>query len=84
MSPLLLLGNIKPSLPDGSMPIYQKGQKEDMGNYRPVSMISVLGKVLEQIILSAITQHTQDNQVIRPSHHGFIKGRSWLTNLISL
>jgi len=65
------------------MPIYKKGQKEDPGNYRPVSLTSVLGKVMEQIILSAITQHVQDNQVIRPSQRGFIKGRSCLTNLIS-
>ncbi|GAB0182823.1 mitochondrial enolase superfamily member 1 [Grus japonensis] len=38
---------------------------------------------MEQIILSAITQHKQDNQVIRPSQHRFMKGRSCLTNLIS-
>ncbi|GAB0209228.1 hypothetical protein GRJ2_003388500 [Grus japonensis] len=38
---------------------------------------------MEQIILSAIMWHVQDNQVIRPSQHGFVKGRSCLTNLIS-
>ncbi|KAK4823752.1 hypothetical protein QYF61_006048 [Mycteria americana] len=38
---------------------------------------------MEQIILSAITQHVQDNQVIRPSQNGFMKGKSCLTNLIS-
>ena len=37
----------------------------------------------EQIILSAITQHVQDNQRIRPSQHEFRKGKSCLTNLIS-
>ncbi|GAB0209319.1 mitochondrial enolase superfamily member 1 [Grus japonensis] len=61
----------------------KKGQKEDPGNYRPVSLTSVLGKVVEQIILNAITRPVQDNQVIRPNQHGFMKGRSCLTNLIS-
>ncbi|KAK4832453.1 hypothetical protein QYF61_023177 [Mycteria americana] len=65
------------------MPIYKKGQKKDLGKYRPVSLNSVPGKVMEQIILSAITWHVQDNQVIRPSQHGFMKGRSCLNNLIS-
>ncbi|KFQ84226.1 hypothetical protein N337_02090, partial [Phoenicopterus ruber ruber] len=44
--------------------IYKKGRKEDPGSYRPVSLTSVLGKVMEQIILSAIMQHVQDNQAI--------------------
>ncbi|GAB0183673.1 mitochondrial enolase superfamily member 1 [Grus japonensis] len=64
-------------------PIYKKGQKVDPGNYRPVSLTLVPGKVMEQIILSAITLDVQDNQVIRPSQNGFVKGRSYLTNLIS-
>ncbi|GAB0175624.1 mitochondrial enolase superfamily member 1 [Grus japonensis] len=65
------------------MSIYKKGRKEDPGNYRPVSLTLVLKKVMEQIILNAITWHVQDNQVIRSSQHGFMKGRSCLTNLIS-
>ncbi|KAK4811280.1 hypothetical protein QYF61_023332 [Mycteria americana] len=64
-------------------PIYKKGRKEDPGNYRAVSLTSVAGKLMEQVILSAITRHVQDTQVIRPSQHGFRKGRSCLTNLIS-
>ena len=58
------------------------GHKEDLGNYRPVSLTSVPGKVMEQIILGEITQHMRGIQGIRPSH-GFMKGRSCLTNLLS-
>ena len=38
---------------------------------------------MEQIILRVITRHLQGKQAIRPSQHGFMKGRSCLTNLIS-
>ena len=57
--------------------------KEEPGNYRPVSLTSVLGKVMEQIILGEITRHVSGVQGIRPSQHGFMKGRLCLTNLIS-
>ena len=64
-------------------PIYKKGHKEDPGNYRPVSLTSVPGKGMEQIILGEIMWHVHGIQGIRPSQHGFMKGRSCLTNLIS-
>jgi len=65
------------------MPICKKGWEEDRGNYRPISLTSVPGKIMERFILSALTRHVKDNEGIRPSQHGFMKGRSCLTNLIS-
>jgi len=38
---------------------------------------------MERFTLSALPGHVKDNQGIRPSQHGFMKGRSCLTNLIS-
>ncbi|RMC12125.1 hypothetical protein DUI87_11260 [Hirundo rustica rustica] len=64
-------------------PIHKKGGKEDPGNYRPVSLTSVPGKIMEQFILSDITQNLQDGQGIRLSQRGFRRGRSCLTNVIS-
>ncbi|KFW97390.1 hypothetical protein N336_03727, partial [Phalacrocorax carbo] len=43
-------------------PIYKKGRKEDPGNYRPVGLTLVPGKVMEPFILSELTKHVQDNQ----------------------
>ncbi|RMC07425.1 hypothetical protein DUI87_16893 [Hirundo rustica rustica] len=65
------------------MPIHKKGGREDPSNYRQASLTSVPGKITEQFILSVITQNSQDGQGLRPSQHGFRRGRSCLTNLIS-
>ncbi|RMB88883.1 hypothetical protein DUI87_34726 [Hirundo rustica rustica] len=64
-------------------PIHKKCGREDPGNYRPVSLTSVPGKIMEQFILSVITQNLQDGQGLRPSQHRFRRGRSCLTNLIT-
>ncbi|KAK4825175.1 hypothetical protein QYF61_024655 [Mycteria americana] len=62
-------------------PIYKKGLKEDPGNYRLISLTSVPGKVMEQILLRAIT--SQLKHVNGKSQHRFTKGKSCLTNLIA-
>jgi len=37
-------------------PIFKKGKKEDPGNYRPVSLTSILGKMMGQLILRGLHQ----------------------------
>ena len=65
-------------------PIYKKVCKEDLGNYRLVSLTLVPEKTMEQITLGEITWHVHGIQGIRPCQHAFMKGRSCLTNLISV
>ena len=65
------------------VPIFKKGKKIDRGNYRPVSLTSAPGKIMEKMILEVLEAHLGDNAVIGPSQHGFMRGGSCLTNLNS-
>jgi len=64
-------------------PAFKKGKKEDPVNYRPVSLTSIPGKVMEQLILDVIIKQVEEKKVIRSSQHGFTKGKSCMTNLIA-
>ncbi len=63
-------------------PIFKKGDRKLPGNYRPISLTSVVGKVLEGIIADKIVDHLESNKLLYDSQHGFRRKRSCLTNLI--
>ena len=66
----------------GVTPLFKKGKKSDAQNYRPVSMTSVVCKVMESILKDVIQEHLEKHDLIRDSQHGFTSGRSCLTNLL--
>ena len=63
-------------------PIFKKGSKGSAGNYRPVSLTCVLCKVMESILRDAIVEHLDRNNLLRCSQHGFMSGKSTLSNLL--
>ena len=65
-----------------TLPIFEKGSRNQPVNYRPVSLTSQLSKVMESIIRDAIVEHLDNHSLILDSQHGFRKGRSCTTNLL--
>ena len=63
-------------------PIFKKGSKSMPGNYRPVSLTCVLCKVMESILRDAIVHHLEKYNLLRQSQHGFMTGKSTLSNLL--
>lgn len=55
-----------------NLPVFKKAKKEDPGSYRPVSLISVPGKILE-IILRVFKKLLKDSVVMGDSQHRFTK-----------
>jgi len=64
------------------IPIFKKGTKGDPGNYRPISLTSIVCKVMETIIKEKVVAHLSRNKLIYSSQHGFTKKRSCTTNLL--
>ena len=64
-------------------PIFKKGKKDTPGNYRPISLTSVIGKLMEGTLTDKIVEYLERNNLIGNSQHGFRHRRSCLTNLLS-
>ncbi|KAG8267360.1 hypothetical protein J6590_108680 [Homalodisca vitripennis] len=53
-------------------------------NYRPISLLPTVSKVIEKITLSRLLTHLQANNLLSNKQHGFRKGRSTLTAIMDL
>ena len=67
---------------DNITPIFKKGKNDELRNYQPITLISVLGKVIEQIHQQTLLRHMEHREVIKENNHGFTKGKSCLTSLV--
>ena len=63
-------------------PIYKKDLRELAENYRPISLLPILGKVMERCICNTFYGHFK--QLVTKLQHGFLRGHSCVTQLLSV
>ncbi|XP_063907436.1 uncharacterized protein LOC135125708 [Zophobas morio] len=63
-------------------PIYKSGDKFDPANYRPISLTSLVVKIMEAIIYEKTLDFLQKHKIIPSQQHGFVPGKSVSSNLL--
>ena len=63
-------------------PVFKKGERHSIDNYRPISLLSVVSKVMERCIHDIIYPKVQDH--IHELQHGFCKGKSCTSQLLQV
>ena len=64
------------------IPLFKKGARNKSENYRPVSLTSVICKLLERLIKYHMVDFLVKHKLLNSSQHGFLKARSCLTNML--
>lgn len=57
-------------------PIYKSGEKSNYNNYRPIAILSVIEKVMEEVVCRRITEYTSKYKIINTNQFGFQKGKN--------
>lgn len=57
-------------------PVFKKGSKNDISNYRPIALISIIAKIFEKALLNRILDFTENYNIITGMQSAYIKGRS--------
>ena len=64
--------------------IFKKGKFTSPGNYHPVSLTSVVCKLLESIIRDHIMKYLDERELLSEDQHGFRASRSCVTQLLEI
>ena len=64
--------------------LHKKGEMFLAQNFRPVSLLSVVSKVLEKAIFLQMFKYFEENNLIHPSHHAYRKMLTTTTSLIEM
>ena len=66
------------------VPIHKKGSRQCKNNYRPISLLPILGKIFEKVLFDKIYSHLCENGLLTPNQSGFCPGDSTINQLLSI
>ena len=66
------------------VPIFKAGDKTSCDNYRPITLVSSISKILEKIVAERLIFHLTYHNLIYNHQYGFLRGKSTEHNLIHL
>jgi hypothetical protein len=66
------------------VPIFKSGNQFDVDNYRPISLLSSISKILEKIVSEKLIYHLSSNDLLYTHQYGFIPSRSAEHNLLHI
>ena len=66
------------------VPCYKKGDKQNIKNYRPVSLLPICGKIFERLIFNEMFSFFLANNLLAPNQSGFKPGDSCINQLLSI
>jgi potassium voltage-gated channel Eag-related subfamily H protein 8 len=64
------------------VPIFKAGNSENCDNYRPISLLSSLSKILEKIVQKKLVDHLESNNLLYKHQYGFLRGKCTEFNLL--
>ena len=63
------------------IPVFKKGNRASVNNYRPISILNTFSKIFEFVIYEQVFHYVKSK--FNPSQHGFMKSKSTATNLVA-
>ena len=63
------------------IPLFKKGEKSDPNNYRPVSLLSCVSKILERVVFKHLYNFLLTHKILSPHQSGFQPGDSTINQL---
>lgn len=57
-------------------PVFKSGSKDSMSNYRPISILPVLSKIIEKVVVVQLSDHLEARQLLHPHQFGCRQGYS--------